>query len=80
VSSAVRQSESQAPVVPASAKQGAEAQGQRWTWVEVSVWNERMLAALKKNGVNGGTWPKAFFADMGLFTMTEAYALASHSR
>ena len=48
--------------------------------MEVSVWNERMLAALKKNGVNGGTWPKAFFADMGLFTMTEAYALASHSR
>jgi RNA-directed DNA polymerase len=25
-------------------------------------------------------WPKAFFADMGLFTMTEAHALASQSR
>jgi RNA-directed DNA polymerase len=25
-------------------------------------------------------WPKAFFADMGLFTMTEAHALASRSR
>jgi RNA-directed DNA polymerase len=25
-------------------------------------------------------WPKAFFADMGLFTMTEARALASRSR
>ena len=25
-------------------------------------------------------WPKAFFADLGLFTMTEAHALASRSR
>ena len=25
-------------------------------------------------------WPKVFFADMGLFTMTEAHALASQSR
>jgi RNA-directed DNA polymerase len=25
-------------------------------------------------------WPKVFFADMGLFTMTEAHALASRSR
>jgi RNA-directed DNA polymerase len=25
-------------------------------------------------------WPKAFFADLGLFTMTEAHALASQSR
>ena len=25
-------------------------------------------------------WPKTFFADMGLFTMTKAHALASQSR
>ena len=47
-----RQSESQAPVVPKAATQGAEAHR---TWVEASVWNERMLAALK-NGVKGGKW------------------------
>ncbi len=26
-----------------------------WTWVEATVWNERMLAALE-NGVRGGKW------------------------
>ena len=49
------QSESQASVVPARATQGAETQGREWTWVEATVWNERMLAALG-NGVRGGKW------------------------
>ena len=49
------QSESQAPVVPTRATQGAETQGRDWTWVEATVWNERMLAALG-NGVRGGKW------------------------
>jgi RNA-directed DNA polymerase len=49
------QSESQAPVVPEKATQGAETQGRDWTWVEAAVWNERMLAALG-NGVRGGKW------------------------
>ncbi len=49
-----RQSESQAPAVPARATQGAEARD-RWSWVEVTVWNEHMLAALE-NGVKGGQW------------------------
>jgi RNA-directed DNA polymerase len=40
--------------VPERATQGAEAHG-RWSWVEASVWNERMLAALE-NGVKGGQW------------------------
>jgi len=75
-----RQSESKAPVVSARATQGAKTHAGKWTWVEASVWNERMLAALE-NGVKGGKWwPKAFFADLGLFTMTEAQALASQSR
>jgi len=49
------QSESQAWVVPARATQGAETQGRDWSWVEATVWNERMLAALG-NGVRGGKW------------------------
>ena len=50
-----KQSESQAPVVPKVATQGAEAHRRDWSWVEASVWNERMLAALE-NGVKGGKW------------------------
>ena len=50
-----RQSESEASVVPARATQDAETHGRDWTWVEASVWNERMLAALV-NGVKGGKW------------------------
>ena len=49
------QSESQASAVPARATQGADIHGRNWTWVEASVWNERMLAALD-NGVKGGKW------------------------
>jgi RNA-directed DNA polymerase len=55
VGSTERQSESQAPVVPEKATQGAETHGRNWSWVEASVWNERMLAALG-NGVKGGKW------------------------
>jgi RNA-directed DNA polymerase len=55
VSFTTKQSESQAPIVPEKATQGAETQGQDWLWVEASVWNERMLAALE-NGVKGGKW------------------------
>ena len=50
-----KQSESQAPAVPERATQGAETHGRDWSWVEASVWSERMLAALE-NGVKGGKW------------------------
>jgi RNA-directed DNA polymerase len=50
-----KQSESHAPGVPKKATQGAEAHRRDWWWVEASVWNERMLAALE-NGVKGGQW------------------------
>lgn len=46
---------SDAPSVPKQATQGAEGHGRDWSWVEASVWNERMLAALE-NGVQGGKW------------------------
>jgi RNA-directed DNA polymerase len=55
VSFTAKQSESKAPEVPEVATQGAEARRRDWTWVEASVWNERMLAALE-NGVKGGKW------------------------
>ena len=42
-----------APPVPARATQGAEARD--WSWVEASVWTERMVSALE-NGVKGGRW------------------------
>jgi hypothetical protein len=55
VSFTTKQSESQAPAVPERATQGAETCDREWSWVEASVWNERMLAALG-NGVKGGKW------------------------
>jgi hypothetical protein len=50
----------------------------RWTWVEPAVWTERMLTALE-TGVKGGTWPKAFFARHGLFSLVAAHAQAVQS-
>ena len=50
-----RQSESQALAVSARTIQGAEAHRRDWSWVEASVWSERMLAALE-SGVKGGKW------------------------
>jgi RNA-directed DNA polymerase len=41
--------------VPEKATQGAETQRRDWSWVEATVWNERLLAALG-NGVRGGKW------------------------
>ena len=42
-----------APAVPARTIQGAEARD--WSWVEDTVWTERMVSALV-NGVKGGRW------------------------
>jgi RNA-directed DNA polymerase len=45
-----------APAVPVLATQGAETGNDRdWSWVEASVWTERMVSALV-NGVKGGRW------------------------
>ena len=48
-----RNGSQKAPAVPARATQGAEARD--WSWVEDTVWTERMLSALV-NGVKGGRW------------------------
>lgn len=42
------------PQVPATARQGSDTQPD-WSWVEASIWTDRMLAALG-NGVEGGRW------------------------
>jgi RNA-directed DNA polymerase len=49
----VRDEAQRAPGVPARATQGAEARN--WSWVEASVWTDRMVSALE-NGVKGGRW------------------------
>ena len=49
-----RQAEAEPASVPARARQAGETRG-RWSWVEPSVWTERMLAALEV-GVKGGKW------------------------
>jgi RNA-directed DNA polymerase len=45
--------QARAPTVPARATQGAEARD--LSWVEATVWTERMVSALG-NGVKGGKW------------------------
>ena len=50
-----KHAQSRVPAVPEKARQGTEALGRDWSWVEASVWTERMLAALDK-GVLGGKW------------------------
>lgn len=46
--------ETQPVAVPVRAKRAGDAPD-RWSWVEPSVWTERMLTALEQ-GVKGGTW------------------------
>lgn len=49
-----RQTEAQPTRVPLEARPAGEIRD-RWSWVEPSVWTERMLTALE-NGVRGGKW------------------------
>ncbi len=74
--------ETQPTPVPEEARRAGEIWG-RWSWVELSVWTERMLTALE-NGVKGGKWysqrwRQAFFAKQGLFSLVAAHAAASQS-
>ena len=55
--------ETQPTTVPEEARRAGEIWG-RWSWVELSVWTERMLTALE-NGVKGGKWYSLM--DKGLF-------------
>ncbi len=76
------QKESTGSIVRATARPEPDPDDPReWSWVEASVWTDRMLAALG-NGVRGGKWPlaNAFFAQHGLFTLHEAHVAASQPR
>lgn len=63
-----------APAVPALATQGAETGNDRdWSWVEASVWTERMVSALG-NGVKGGRWFSLIDKVMAPKTLEAAWA------
>jgi RNA-directed DNA polymerase len=48
--------ETRVPSVPETAKQGADPdEPSTWSWVEASIWTERMLVVLG-DGVKGGKW------------------------
>ena len=47
--------QAQTPTVPERAKQGVETRDQDWSWVEATIWTDRMLSALV-NGVKGNRW------------------------
>ena len=66
--------------VLAGAKREAEASDPRnWKWVEASVWNERMLAALG-NGVKGGKWYSLMDKVWALRTLEAAWRKVAKNR
>lgn len=64
--------EAQPAEVPLGAKQAGETQ-ERWSWVEPSVWTERMLAALE-TGVKGGKWYSLIDKVSSLTNLKSAFA------
>src|SRR5712692_7252198 len=62
----------QPAAVPATATQAGSIQA-RWSWVEPTVWTERMLTALEK-GVKGGVWFSLIDKVFALPTLTAAWA------
>lgn len=68
-----------APQVPATARQGRDAQARDWSWVEASIWTERMLAALD-NGVAGGKWFSLIDKVYRATTLQAAWARVASNR
>ena len=64
--------------VPARAKQAGEPQG-RWSWVEPSVWTERMLTALEE-GVKGGKWYSLIDKVSSLRNLRSAFCQVKRNR
>jgi len=62
-----RRPEDKSMAVPTGAKQIEEAPD-RWSWVEPSVWSERMLQTLA-TGIKGGA--NAFFEHLGHYNLAE---------
>jgi RNA-directed DNA polymerase len=73
-----RESEATPAPVPARAKQAGDIQG-RWSWVEPSVWTERMLTALEE-GVKGGTWYSLIDKVSSLRNLRSAFAQVKRNR
>ena len=65
-------SEAQPAAVPLRAKQAGEP-SDRWSWVEPSVWTERMLTALE-SGVKGGKWYSLIDKVSSLANLKSAFA------
>ena len=66
-----------ASAVPARATQGAEVR--KDTWMEASVWTERMVSALV-NGVKGGRWYSLMDKVFAPATMEAAWESLGQSR
>jgi len=64
--------EAQPATVPLRAKQAGETPD-RWSWVEPSVWTERMLTALE-SGVKGGKWYSLIDKVSSLANLKSAFA------
>ncbi len=73
-----RDSEATPAGVPARAIQAGDIQG-RWSWVEPSVWTERMLAALEE-GVKGGKWYSLIDKVSSLRNLRSAFAEVKRNR
>ena len=72
------QSESEPAEVPVWAKQAGDAQG-IWSWVEPSVWTERMLTALEV-GVKGGKWYSLIDKVASLSNLKSAFAQVKRNK
>jgi RNA-directed DNA polymerase len=71
----------EAPAVPERARRGAEAvnRPREWSWVEASVWTERMVSALE-NGVKGGRWYSLMDKVCAPATLAAAWARVQANR
>jgi RNA-directed DNA polymerase len=64
--------------LPLGAKQAGETQA-RWSWVEPSVWSERMLTALEE-GVKGGKWYSLIDKVSSLANLRSAFTQVKRNR
>ncbi len=72
------QSEAEPAGVPEKAKQAGDVQ-EKWSWVEPSVWTERMLTALDE-GVKGGKWYSLIDKVSSLGNLRSAFAQVKSNR
>lgn len=73
-----RQEEKTPAEVPLGASLAGETRG-RWSWVEPSVWSERMLTALDE-GVEGGTWYSLIDKVSSLANLRSSFAKVKSNR